>query len=118
MSKKGSIETCEISDFDEQLAVNLRAPFILTQLCVPHLIASKGNIVNVSSTVTDTHLQNGLAYGISKAGIDKLTKCCANELGLKGKCFLRLIVPSFMNFKFCEFLISPGSVGIRVNAVK
>jgi NAD(P)-dependent dehydrogenase (short-subunit alcohol dehydrogenase family) len=84
MSKKGSIETCEISDFDEQLAVNLRAPFILTQLCVPHLIASKGNIVNVSSTVTDTHLQNGLAYGISKAGIDKLTKCCANELGLKG----------------------------------
>jgi len=40
-------ETLEI--FDSIMATNIRAVFQLTQLAIPHLIESKGSIVNVSS---------------------------------------------------------------------
>ncbi|XP_055308000.1 uncharacterized oxidoreductase TM_0325-like, partial [Sitodiplosis mosellana] len=45
----GSIETTRIEDYDAIFATNVRGTFLLTQLAVPHLLASKGNIVNVSS---------------------------------------------------------------------
>jgi NAD(P)-dependent dehydrogenase (short-subunit alcohol dehydrogenase family) len=45
----GSIETAKLEDYDRQMNTNVRSLFILTQLAVPHLIKTKGNIVNVSS---------------------------------------------------------------------
>lgn len=43
--KRGSIETSSLADYDDIMNVNVRSIFHLTQLAVPHLIASKGNIV-------------------------------------------------------------------------
>jgi NAD(P)-dependent dehydrogenase (short-subunit alcohol dehydrogenase family) len=45
----GSIETAKLEDYDKQMNTNVRSLFILTQLAVPHLIKTKGNIVNISS---------------------------------------------------------------------
>jgi NAD(P)-dependent dehydrogenase (short-subunit alcohol dehydrogenase family) len=45
----GSIETAKLEDYDKQMNTNVRSLFVLTQLAVPHLIKTKGNIVNVSS---------------------------------------------------------------------
>jgi NAD(P)-dependent dehydrogenase (short-subunit alcohol dehydrogenase family) len=36
--------------FDYTIKVNLRAPYVLTHLAVPHLSKTKGCVVNVSST--------------------------------------------------------------------
>lgn len=70
--------------FNRILAVNLRSPIILTHLAVPHLEKTKGNIVNISSTVGTKVEKMFLSYGSSKAALNQLTKCCALELATKG----------------------------------
>ncbi len=82
--KNGSIEDTTLADWDKMMNINLRAMFYLTQKCVPHLVASKGNIVNVSSVTGLRAFPNVLAYCVSKAGTDQLTRCAALELAPKG----------------------------------
>ncbi len=56
----------------------------LTQACLPHLIAHKGNIVNVSSVTGTRSFPGVLSYCMSKAALDQFTKCVALELADKG----------------------------------
>lgn len=80
----GSVENTELADWDKMMNINLRSVFYIMQKCVPHLIESKGNIVNVSSVTGTRAFPNVLAYCVSKAGIDQLTRCSALELAPKG----------------------------------
>jgi NAD(P)-dependent dehydrogenase (short-subunit alcohol dehydrogenase family) len=82
--KSGSLETTTLDEWDKMLNVNLRSVFYLMQRCVPHLELSKGNIVNVSSVTGTRAFPGVLAYCVSKAGIDQLTRCSALELASKG----------------------------------
>ncbi|MGE3693352.1 MAG: SDR family NAD(P)-dependent oxidoreductase [Novosphingobium sp.] len=66
-------------EWNRTLAVNLSGPFFLSQLALPHIIAAKGNIVNVCSS-------NGLMgtpytgpYSATKAALINLTKTLAME---------------------------------------
>jgi NAD(P)-dependent dehydrogenase (short-subunit alcohol dehydrogenase family) len=81
--KNGSIEDTTLDDWDKMLNINLRSVFHLMQKCVPHLEASTGNVVNVSSVTGPRAFPNVLAYCVSKAGIDQLTRCAALELAPK-----------------------------------
>jgi NAD(P)-dependent dehydrogenase (short-subunit alcohol dehydrogenase family) len=54
------------------------------QLCAPRLIETKGNIVNISSVTGLRSFPGVLAYCVSKAGLDQLTRCAALELAAKG----------------------------------
>lgn len=56
----------------------------MTNLAVPHLERSKGNILNISSVAGLRPTPNGMSYSISKAGLDQFTKCCALDLASKG----------------------------------
>ena len=80
----GSIENTTLDDWDKMFDINLRSVFFLTQRCIPHLEKTKGNIVNVSSVAGTRSFPNILAYGVSKAGIDQLTRSAALELAPKG----------------------------------
>jgi NAD(P)-dependent dehydrogenase (short-subunit alcohol dehydrogenase family) len=80
----GSIETTSLTAWDAMMNVNLRAVFQLMQLTSPHLIATKGNIVNVSSVTGLRSFPGVLAYCVSKAAVDQLTRCAALELAPKG----------------------------------
>jgi NAD(P)-dependent dehydrogenase (short-subunit alcohol dehydrogenase family) len=80
----GSIENTALSAWDAMMNVNLRAVFQLMQTAVPHLIKTKGNIVNVSSVTGLRSFPGVLAYCVSKAGVDQLTRCAALELASKG----------------------------------
>ncbi len=82
--KNGTIENTPLDDWDRMMDINLRSVFMLTQRCLPHLIATKGNIVNVSSVAGTRAFPNVLAYCVSKAAIDQFTRCSALELGAKG----------------------------------
>jgi NAD(P)-dependent dehydrogenase (short-subunit alcohol dehydrogenase family) len=44
------IETASAEDFDEQYRTNVRAPFVLTQVFLPLIKASKGQVVFMNST--------------------------------------------------------------------
>lgn len=82
--RSGNIETTSLDDFEEMMASNLTSAFHLTQLCVPHLIKTKGNVVNVSSVAGVRSFPGILAYCVSKAGLDQLTRCAALELAPQG----------------------------------
>lgn len=80
----GSIEETSLAAWDAMMNVNLRAVFQLMQMATPHLIKTKGNIVNVSSVTGLRSFPGVLAYCVSKAGVDQLTRCAALELAPKG----------------------------------
>ncbi len=82
--KTGRIEDTPLGLWDEMMNINLRSVFHLMQLAVPHLEKTRGNIVNVSSVTGLRAFPGVLAYCVSKAGVDQLTRCAALELAPKG----------------------------------
>ena len=80
----GTIENTSLEAWDAMMNVNLRAVFLTMQLAAPHLIKTKGNIVNISSVTGLRSFPGVLAYCVSKAGVDQLTRCSALELAPGG----------------------------------
>jgi len=80
----GTIENTSLSAWDSMLEINLRAPFVLMQKALPTIIKRRGNIVNVSSVTGLRAFPGVLAYCVSKAGLDQLTRCAALELAAQG----------------------------------
>ena len=66
------------------LEVNLVGTFMLSQAALPHLLESKGNIVNTSSTSALSGMPYGAAYGTSKGAVSALTRTLAVEFGKRG----------------------------------
>ena len=80
----GSIESTSDAAWDEMVDINLRAPFRLMRAAVPLLAGSRGSVVNVSSVTGLRAFPGVLAYCVSKAGVDQLTRCAALELAARG----------------------------------
>lgn len=80
----GTIENTSPEAWDAMLNINLRSVFCLMQRALPSLIERRGNIVNVSSVTGLRAFPGVLAYCVSKAGLDQLTRCAALELAAKG----------------------------------
>jgi len=81
---QGSILTLSLEEYDRCMNINTRAAFILTKECIPHLIKSQGNIVHVSSVTGLRAFPGVLAYNMSKASVDQLTRTVALEVAEKG----------------------------------
>ncbi|CAG9791677.1 unnamed protein product [Diatraea saccharalis] len=85
--KSGSIVDGTIMDtFDELMSINFRAIVKLTTLAAPHLIATKGNIVNISGiSATTFNLPVSIPIiGACKAALNYFTKYAALELAASG----------------------------------
>ena len=80
----GTIENTTDAEWDRMLTLNLRSVFQLIRRSIPLLERVKGNIINVSSVAGPRSFPNVLAYCVSKAGLDQLTRCAALELAEKG----------------------------------
>lgn len=64
--------------WDATLALNLSAPFFLSQAMVPTMKAKGwGRIVNFASLQTTRAFPSGIAYGATKGGIGQLTRAMA-----------------------------------------
>jgi len=79
------IKVMPLADFtldilDQHWAVNIRAPFLLTQAASPWLRKKGGAIVNISSS-SGTLLRPGQSvYGMTKSALEYLTRSLAGEL--------------------------------------
>jgi NAD(P)-dependent dehydrogenase (short-subunit alcohol dehydrogenase family) len=83
------LEEIAIERWDWLMAVNLRAPMLLAQAALTALKASKGNILNISSTAALKVFSPNLTYITAKAGLIAMTKCLAQELkpyGIRANC--------------------------------
>jgi NAD(P)-dependent dehydrogenase (short-subunit alcohol dehydrogenase family) len=45
----GSVEVATEEDYDKQMNANVRSVLLMTSASAPHLIKTKGNIINISS---------------------------------------------------------------------
>jgi L-xylulose reductase len=81
-----SVLDVKVESFDSLIAVNTRAPLIVTQEYARDRIASGlgGSVVNVSSNSAMKGFVDHAAYCASKGALDALSRVMANELGRHG----------------------------------
>lgn len=72
-------------DWNDVIAINLTAPFLLTKAVLPSMRAQQfGRIISISSVVAQTGVPGTAAYAASKAGLLGLTKTVAKETATSG----------------------------------
>lgn len=78
----------DVSDanWDYQVNVNLRSPYILAQHLARHMIEHKirGRFVNVSTIGVHSCHKDAAVYNLAKAGVEAMTRNMAFELGPYG----------------------------------
>lgn len=85
MSQERSFEEISSKDIDAMFAVNLKAPFRLSQLMLPHMVERAwGRIVNIASIGGQWGGTNQIHYATSKAGLVGLTRSIAKTYGRHG----------------------------------
>ena len=70
-----------VAQWDEMLAVNLRAPFLLSQGCLSMLKASSGLVVHMCDIGGDRPMPGYAHYSVSKSALIGLVKAMTVELG-------------------------------------
>ncbi len=80
----GDLASTTEEAWTEMMRINLDGVFVLMQASLPYLQATGGNVVNVSSVTGLRAFPGVLAYCVSKAGLDQLTRCAALELAGSG----------------------------------
>ncbi len=75
---------CSINLWDQILRVNLTGTFLMCREAIPHLLASRGSIVNTASTSSHFGHPWMAAYAASKGGVAALTQTLAVEYAKQG----------------------------------
>lgn len=79
------VENYPLAEFDNVIAVHLRAAFLLSKLVLPEMYARcSGIILNISSLSAKAAFPWGSAYAAAKAGMLGLTRITAAEAARKG----------------------------------
>ena len=94
---KGGALDMSVEDFDRNIAVNLRGPFLVSRAVAKHMVAEIENrddrsrlnerpyaIVNMSSINDTVAIPDYLAYTVSKGGLRQMTRAMALELAPYG----------------------------------
>lgn len=68
-------------EWDQVMAVNLRAPFLVTQAMLPLLRRAQGSVVNIVDVSAFEPWVRYPHHAVSKAGLLHLTRIMARELG-------------------------------------
>jgi meso-butanediol dehydrogenase/(S,S)-butanediol dehydrogenase/diacetyl reductase len=73
-----------LEEFERIISVNLTGTFLVCREAIPHLLASRGNIVNTASTAALAGHPWTISYSASKGGVAALTQTIAVEYGKQG----------------------------------
>ena len=85
VNNAGVFETANMEDitaeqWDEVFAVNVRAPFLVSQSCIPSLRSARGRIINMGSLGGEKPWATHAHYCSSKAALHMLTQVMAKAL--------------------------------------
>ncbi|KJG11690.1 short-chain dehydrogenase [Photobacterium kishitanii] len=84
-----------LDEWQRIIDINLTAPLMITQQCLPLLKISHGNVINIASTRALQSEANTEAYSATKGGIVSLTHALAVSLGPEIK--VNCISPGWIN---------------------
>jgi NAD(P)-dependent dehydrogenase (short-subunit alcohol dehydrogenase family) len=80
----GHAEELSFATWSRIIGVNLTGTFLMSQVTLPHLLQTRGSIVNVASLAGIMGLPYDAAYCASKGGVVMLTKALAKEFSSRG----------------------------------
>ena len=100
-------ESISATDWQQDLAINLNAPFFLSQAAIPALLQTKGNIVNVGSLASTQGQPYSATYCAAKHGLIGLTRALALEyinsgLRVNAVCPGGMNTPQIQNIAFAD----------------
>lgn len=109
MLKWGPSEDFSVEDFELIMKINATSVFAICQAALPHLVKSRGNIVNTASTAALQGIAYTIAYSASKHAVAAITKGLAIEYGAKGV-RVNAICPGHVNTPMGNSAPPPGDV--------
>jgi NAD(P)-dependent dehydrogenase (short-subunit alcohol dehydrogenase family) len=123
-------EQLALPQWQKVIDVNLTGTMLLCREALPHLLATRGSIVNAASTAALSGLPCGAAYSASKGGVLAMTRSLAIEYakrGVRANCVCpgeiktgmsdAINFPETMDFELISRIMSPtGARGPEVVA--
>ena len=103
ISTVGLFMDCTKEDIDNIINNNLLSMMYLSKIALPHLIDTKGKILNISSIWGEVGASCEVLYSVTKGGINLLTKALAKEMALSGV-RVNAIAPGVIDTKMNSFL--------------
>ncbi|GAA0636488.1 A-factor type gamma-butyrolactone 6-reductase ScbB [Kutzneria viridogrisea] len=103
------IEVLTPEEFDQMVAVNVKAPFFLTQRLLPRL-RDGGRIINISSVSTRIASAHGIAYPMTKGALDVFGHSLAKYLGPRGITVNSVVVGYTHTDMTAQVLADPANV--------
>jgi NADP-dependent 3-hydroxy acid dehydrogenase YdfG len=82
--ESGTVADFPIAQLDTLYQVNVRAPFLLTQLCLPALTQSAGQIVFINSSAAVAPNMALAGYSSAKAALKSIADCLRMEVNASG----------------------------------
>ena len=80
----GHFADITLDSWNKVFAVNVTGVFQMCQAALPHLLETRGNIVNTSSSSALKGLSYGVAYSATKGAISAMTRSLAIEYARRG----------------------------------
>lgn len=102
-----SVDQMTVEQWQQVIGVNLSGPFFMAKTALPHLAASKGHIVNVSSIAATRAWAKASAYHASKWGLVGFSRALsveAREYGVR----VTTILPGGMRTHFFDRFLEQG----------
>lgn len=120
LMREGTCLEMSAEDWADTLQLNLTAPFFLTKYALPHLIRTKGAIVNIGSIEGLGSNPRHPAYCASKGGLHALTRAVAVDHGPDGvRC--NAVAPGWidteLNEDFIESLGDPAAFRKQIGGI-
>ncbi|HHT9132521.1 MAG TPA: SDR family NAD(P)-dependent oxidoreductase [Candidatus Tripitaka californicus] len=81
--KDGGTTECQEEGWDVTLNINAKGIYLMSKFSVPELVKTRGNIVNIASTLGLVGSRWAIAYGASKGAVVSLTRGMALDLAPK-----------------------------------
>jgi NAD(P)-dependent dehydrogenase (short-subunit alcohol dehydrogenase family) len=77
-TRRATLDQTDAATFDSVINLNLRAPLLIIRAAMPHLLKSKGAVLNIGSVNAYCGAANLLPYSVSKGGLMTLTRNIAD----------------------------------------
>ncbi|UUM13134.1 SDR family oxidoreductase [Clostridiaceae bacterium HFYG-1003] len=105
VSHHGLLMDTTEGQYDRLMDTNLKGTFNVTRHALPHLLARRGSILNISSIWSQHGAANEVVYSMTKAGINAFTKSLAKEMapmGIRVNCIAPGIIDTEMNHNLTQ----------------
>lgn len=111
------IDESLVEDFEDILAVNLHAPFMIIR-AISRIMKRNGygRIVNISSIFGVISKEKRSVYSVSKFGLHGLTVSSANELACHNV-LVNTVSPGFVNTVLTERILGPEEMAVLASQV-